>query len=81
MIVFMKVIQNGGSRQILEEPLSPPLKIELYKNGEEWVGSTDYLEPAFYKYKLVYSLYEKYLGTEFVTIEKEGKDPMYLTIQ
>jgi hypothetical protein len=65
----------------LEELLSPPFKIELYKNGEEWVGKTDELEPAFYQYKVEYSLYDLYLGTEIVTIEKEGKELMYLNIQ
>jgi hypothetical protein len=57
MIVFIKVTQDRY-KQNLEEPLSPPVKIELYKNGEEWVGTTDELEPAFYQYKVEYSLYD-----------------------
>ena len=40
MIVFMKVIQDIY-KQNLEELIYPPVKIELYKNGEEWVGTTD----------------------------------------
>ena len=79
MIVFMKVTQNGGYKQNWEEPLSAPLRIGLKQNVEEWIGQTDQLEPGSYKYKVEYSLYDIYLGSELV--EKEGKDPMYLTIQ
>ena len=32
MIVFMKITQDGGKRQDWEEPLSPPLRIELKLN-------------------------------------------------
>jgi hypothetical protein len=57
------------------------LTIELIYYGDEWVGSTDELEPGLYQYNLVYQLYAYGLGSENVTIEKEGKEPMYLTIQ
>ena len=80
MIVLRKATQNGY-KQNLEELLSPPVKIELYKNGEEWVGTTDELEPAFYQYKVEYSLYEYQLGKEIITIDKEGREHMYLNIQ
>ena len=59
------------------------MEIELTSDGQDWVGSIDVLEPGSYQYKLVYtlSLYDSYQGAENVTIEKEGKDPMYLTLQ
>ena len=55
--------------------------IDLIKNGDEWVGSTDELEPGLYQYNVVYQLYAYSLGSENVTIEKDGKEPMYLNLQ
>jgi hypothetical protein len=55
--------------------------IDLIKNGDEWVGSTDELEPGLYQYNVVYQLYAYNLGSENVIIEKDGKEPMYLTLQ
>ena len=45
------------------------------------MGSTDELEPGSYQFKVVYQLSDYNLGQDNVTVEKDGKDPMYLTLQ
>ncbi len=67
----------GQTKKIL---LERPVMIELIQKGQKWVGYTDQLEKGNYQCSLMYVLYDRELGCDQVTIDKDDKAPIFVIV-
>lgn len=68
---------HGLSKKIL---LERPAMVQLSQKGQDWVGYTDQLEKGNYQCSLMFVLFDRELGCDQVTLDRDDRAPIYVIV-